>query len=51
MSRARYADSLIAKGVDIATAAHIAGVSEFWLRLRVDKSRVGTFVDTNRKKG
>lgn len=40
-SRGAVADSLIGRGYSVKDAAEIAGVSEFWLRLRVDKSRVG----------
>ena len=42
VSRARKADEYIRRGLSVKDAAQLAGVSEFWLRLRVDKSRVGT---------
>jgi len=40
-SRAAFADELIRKGKSVKEAARIAGVSEFWLGLRVDKSKIG----------
>jgi len=40
-SRVSVADELIRKGKSVADAAKIAGVSEFWLQLRVDRSKIG----------
>lgn len=41
VSRSRKADEYIRRGFSVADAAQLAGVSEFWLRLRVNKSKVG----------
>jgi len=40
-SRAALADELIQKGKSVKEAALISGVSEFWLGLRVQKSKIG----------
>lgn len=40
-SRAKAADNLIAQGRSVKDAAKIAGVSEYWLQLRVDKRKTG----------
>ena len=40
-SRAAFADELIRKGRSVKVASQIAGVSEFWLQLRVDRSKIG----------
>lgn len=41
VSRARKADDYIRRGFSVANAARLSGVSEFWLRLRVDRSKIG----------
>lgn len=41
VSRVRKADEYIRRGFSVKDAAQLAGVSEFWLALRVDKSRTG----------
>ena len=41
VSRARKADEYIRRGFSVKDVARLTGVSEFWLRLRVDKSRIG----------
>lgn len=41
VSRGRKADEYIRRGFKVADAAQLAGVSEFWLQLRVDKSKIG----------
>ena len=41
VSRARKADEYIRRGFSVADAARLSGVSEFWLQLRVNRSRIG----------
>ena len=40
-SRARKADDYIRRGFSVADAAQLSGISEFWLQLRVDRSKFG----------
>lgn len=42
-SRAAKADRLIQEGKSVTIAAREAGVSEFWLRLRYNRSKVGVY--------
>ena len=41
VSRARKADDYIRRGFSVKDAAQLSGVSEFWLQLRVNRSRIG----------
>ena len=41
VSRARKADNYIRQGLSVKEAARLSGVSEFWLQLRVNKSKIG----------
>lgn len=43
-SRGMKADRLIREGKTVAEAARIAGVSQFWLSLRVNRSRIGVVI-------
>lgn len=43
VSRSRKADEYIRRGFSVANAAQLAGVSEFWLQLRVGRSKIGTY--------
>ena len=40
-SRGAKADRLVREGKSVAQAAREAGVSEFWLQLRVDRQKIG----------
>lgn len=40
-SRGAKADRLIRDGKSVAQAAQEAGVSEFWLQLRIDRQKIG----------
>ena len=41
VSRARKADDYIRQGLSVKDAARLSGVSEFWLNLRVNRSKIG----------
>ena len=41
VSRARKADEYISRGLSVTEAARLSGVSEFWLQLRVNRSKIG----------
>lgn len=44
VSRGRKADEYISRGFSVKDAAQLSGVSEFWLGLRVQKSRIGKVI-------